>query len=161
VQETIPVETAKQPQKRDWRESGAQTPFPFDITFRHGSGSPASKQYIRDTALNLHPFTGHVLNGKIIVDQSDPMDHKKHRYIVTLVLSTPGKPIVVKHNTDRGSTNENLYLAINVVFGKASHRLKHLIEKRKEHRKHNVKQPQFQDVDEQDYNTLSDSDTFA
>ena len=148
VREIIPPESVKRHRPGAWFESGEQPPFPFEITFRHGSGSEAAKDYIRSVATKLSPFAEHVLNGRIIVDQSDELHHKKHRYTVTLVLSTAGKSIAVKHNTDRGSTDENLYMGINVAFGTAARKLKHYIRKRQEHRIHGEARTPFEETDD-------------
>ncbi len=153
VQEAIPLESAERRRPNIWFEEGAQPPFPFDITFRHDSGSDAAKDYIRSIATKLYPFAGHIVNGRVIVDQSDTLHHKKHRYTVTLVVSTTGRSIVVKHNTDKDATSENLYMAINVAFGTASRKLKHYIEKRYKHRKQNSMKDPFQHanvIDEMD-----------
>ncbi len=159
VRETIPPESVKRRRQSEWFEASGQPPFPFGITFRHDSGSEAAKDYIRSIATKLHPFADHIVNGRIIVDQSESVKHKKHRYLVTLVLSTSGKSIVVKHDTDRGATSENLYMAINVAFGTASRKLKHYVRKQQGHRKHSTKEAHFLDEDEHDDKEQSDTDT--
>jgi CheY-like chemotaxis protein/ribosome-associated translation inhibitor RaiA len=150
VREIIPPEPLTRRRSRVWFESGEQPSFPLEITFRHDSGSEAAKDYIRSISTKLHPFADYIVNCRVIVDQSDKLHHKKHRYMLTLVLSTTGRSIAVKHNTDKDATSENLYLAINVAFGTAARKLKHYIKKRQEHRKQNkIKQP-FQEADELD-----------
>jgi DNA-binding response OmpR family regulator len=157
VRETVSTESQRRRPAEGLEESG-RPPFPFEITFRHESGSEAAMDYIRGVAARLHPFADHVLSGRIIVDQSNNSEHKKHRHEITLVLSTPGKSIIIKHNTDRGATSENLYMAINLVFGTASQKLKHRVQKQYDHRKHNLKKSQFLEEAEPDESEQPDTD---
>jgi DNA-binding response OmpR family regulator len=133
IEETIPVETPERERQGDWLVAGEEPPFPLEITFRHGSGLEAAGDYIRSVAAKLHPLSRHVSNGRIVIDQADAGQRKKHRYMLTLVLSTPGKPIVVKYDTDKGATHDDLYMAINLVFATALRKLRDFIEKRQEH----------------------------
>lgn len=157
VEETIPRQSEKQRQPGAWPATEGTLPFPFDITLRHDSGSQAVKDYIRNIAVKLRPFSDHVTNGRIIVDQSDREHHKKHHYTVTLVLSTSGKSIAVKHISDSGPDSENLYMAINVAFGIVLRKLNQYIEKRQAYRKQVRRPMQCLDVDVQDNNELLDS----
>jgi CheY-like chemotaxis protein/ribosome-associated translation inhibitor RaiA len=149
VREAIPPESVEQKRQSRQYETVEQTPFPLEITFRHDSGSQAAKDYILDVATKLYPFAEHIVSGKIIIDESDRSKHKEHRYIITTVLSTPGKSIVVKHTTDGGPNNENLYMAINVVLGTAARKLKHYIKKHQERRKRSPRKMPMPDMDEQ------------
>ncbi|MEJ2722145.1 MAG: response regulator [bacterium] len=135
VAETITPELTQRRSTAEF-EDDRNTPFPLEITFRHDSGSDAAKNYIRSLAMKLHPYGDHVVHGRIIIDHSDKTERKKHRYMLTLVLSTSGRSIVVKHNTDSGATDENLYMAMNVVFGTASRKLKRYVKKQQDRRKH-------------------------
>jgi CheY-like chemotaxis protein/ribosome-associated translation inhibitor RaiA len=150
VGEAIPPESAG-PRQNTQPPTDGRAPFPFGITFRHDSGSEAAKEYIWSIAAKMHSFADHIINGRIIVDQLGRQHLKKHRYTVTLVLTTYGKSIVVKHNSDRGEGGD-LYMTINMVFGTAFRQLKHYIEKRQEHRKHSTKERQFQKGDDPDDN---------
>ena len=143
VRETIPPESVKRRAHSLWPDAQTEPRFPLDITFRHGSGSEAAREYIRNTAAKLRRYADHIVNGRIIIDQSDVAKPKKHHYTLTLVLSTTGKPIVVKHDTDVDASDENLYMAINVAFGTASRELKQYIDKRRSHKKRGSKKQRF------------------
>lgn len=143
VRETIPPRMERRDTLGVWPDTETAPHFPFDITFRHGSGSEAAKEYVRGTAAKLRRFADHIVNGKIIIDQSDAAKPKKHRYMLTLVLSTTGKPIVVKHDTDVDASDENLYMAVNVAFGIASRELKQYINKRRSLKKRGSKKNRF------------------
>jgi CheY-like chemotaxis protein/ribosome-associated translation inhibitor RaiA len=152
VKATVSADTAGPQKDHLWFKTEREPTFPFDITFRHDTGSEAARDYIRSVATRLHYFAEHVVSGKIIIDQSGKSKQRYHRYTVTLILSTSGKPIVVKHKSNGGAGSDNLYMAVNIVFGTASRKLKHYIKKRQEYRKHATRKIQFQDMDEQDEN---------
>jgi CheY-like chemotaxis protein len=156
VGEAIPSEAVGRLQDIRSATDG-RVPFPFGITFRHDSGSDAAKDYIWSIAAKLQSFADHIINGRIIVDHLDRQHSKKHRYTVTLVLATSGKSIVVKYNSDRGEGGD-LYMTINMAFGMAFRQLKHYIEKRQEHRKHDTKELQFEKGDDPDDNEPSDTE---
>jgi DNA-binding response OmpR family regulator len=134
IEDAFPPETLERKQKRRQRVMGGGPSFSLEITFRHNSGSEAVRDYIQSVAAKLHPLAQSVVRGRIVVDQADVGHHKKHRYTVTLLLFTSGSPVVVKYDTDKGATSDDLYFAVNVVFGTALRRLKESIKKRQEHR---------------------------
>jgi CheY-like chemotaxis protein len=136
VKETIPPRTVNRRRSIVRPAAGSTLSFPFDVTFRHHSGSQAVKDTIHDLAKKLETFGEHISNGKIIVDQSDQFHHKKHYYTITLVLSTSSKTIAVKHNSNSGASSDNLYMALHVAFGIAIRKLKHHLEKQQAQRKH-------------------------
>lgn len=158
VGETIPSRDDERRQHGAWPETEGPQSFPFDITFRHESGSQAARDYIQNLAAKFQSFADHITNGRIIIDQMDHDRLKKHRYTVTLVLSTSGKSIVVKHNSDSGNESENLYMAINVAFGTAVRKLKHYLDKKQGHRKHGAKPARYAEMDEPDYDEPPDLD---
>jgi len=139
-----------------WFESGNEPSFPLEITFRHESGSEPAKDYIRSVAKKLDAFADQVTGAKIIIDESDRQHHKKHRYTITLVLMTAGKSIVVKHNTDGGATNDNLYMGINMAFGSAFRRLSHYLKKRRGHQKHGPGKNAIRDMEDMEIDGLSE-----
>lgn len=139
VRQLIPSGSPPRQPPSDAVETAVRAPFPLDITFRHDSGSEAAKDYIRSVATKLRRFANHVVSGKIVIDQSDRAEHRDHRYNIALVLLTPGRPIVIKYNTNRGATDDNFYMAINVAFGMAIRKLRQHVEKRQMHRRYGTK----------------------
>jgi len=106
-------------------------PFPLTITFRHKSGSEAVREYIRRVAAKLIRFSEHIEHARVVVDELNPSEHKKHRYQINIDLKTSGKTITTKHQTDEGkSSGENLYLGIHMAFGTACRQLKNYLRKR-------------------------------
>lgn len=139
IREAIPYETLKRRRRRERRAAGSQPPFPLEITLRHDSGSDTARDYIRTIAAKLYAFAQYVVSARIVVDQADGGHRKKHRYTVILVLSTSGGPVVAKHDTGKDPTSDDLYMAVNVVFGTALRKLKESVERRQEHRTHSTR----------------------
>ena len=113
------------------RDKEPTVQFPMDIVFRHNCGSEALKAFVQQMASKLNRFTHLIQRCHVVIDQSDPDEHQKHRYLVTITLNCPGKTIVAKHNSDKGNGHENLYLAIRIAFGALYRQVKTY------HKKHN------------------------
>lgn len=111
------------------KEQAAQ--FPVDVIFRHDCGSEPVRAFIQKMADKLNRFDHLIQHCHVMIDQSDPDEHQKHRYLVTITLNCPGKTIVAKHNSDKGNGHENLYLAIRISFGTLYRQVKTY------HKKHN------------------------
>ena len=112
--------------------------FPVDIVFRHNCGSEPVKAFVQEMAGKLNRFNCLIQHCHVVIDQSDPDEHQKHRYLVSINLTCPGKTIIAKHNSDKGNGHENLYLAIRIVFGTLYRQVKTY------HKKHNRnKEPSY------------------
>ena len=113
------------------REKKWEVQFPMDIVFRHNCGSEPIKTFIQKMAGKLNRFSGFIEHCQVVIDQSAPDEHQRHRYLVNITLTCPNKTIVARHNSDKGNGHENLYLAIRIAFGTSCRQLKSY------HRKHN------------------------
>ena len=113
------------------REKEQAAQFPVDFIFRHDCGSEPVRAFIQKMAGKLNRFNHLIQRCHVVIDQSDPDEHQKHRYLVTITLNCPGKTIVAKHNSDKGKGHENLYLAIRIGFGTLYREVKTY------HKKHN------------------------
>jgi len=105
-------------------------PFPLEMTFRHASGAEPVKDLIGKLAGKLSRFGARITHCRVVVDRLSHGHPERHSYEVGLVISTPGQPIVVEHSTGRNGDDENLYLALQIVFGVACRRLKQSRRKR-------------------------------
>ena len=123
--------TSKKQQNLLFREEEPTAQFPVDIVFRHDCGSEPVKVFIQKMAGKLNCFNHLIQRCHVVIDQSDPDEHQKHRYLVNINLTCPGETIVAKHNSDKGNSNKNLYLAIQIAFGTLCRQVKPY------HKKHN------------------------
>ncbi|MCG7854076.1 MAG: HPF/RaiA family ribosome-associated protein [Methanosarcinaceae archaeon] len=108
-------DTKKQPPLLS-REKEQAAQFPVDVIFRHGCGLEPVRTFIQKMASKLNRFNHLIQRCHVVIDQSDPDEHQKRRYLVTITLNCPGKTIVAKHNSDKEKGHENLYLAIRIGF---------------------------------------------
>ena len=113
------------------RGKSSTAQFPVNIVFRHDSGSEPVRAFVQKMASKLNHFNRLIQRCHVVVDQSDPDEHQKHRYLVTINLTCPGKTIVAKHNSDKGNGHENIYLSIRIAFGMLCRQVKTY------HKKHN------------------------
>jgi two-component system response regulator (stage 0 sporulation protein F) len=105
-------------------------PFPLEVTFRHSSGAEPVKDLIGKLAGKLSRFGPRITHCRVVVDRLNHGHPEKHSYEVSLVISTPGQPIIVEHSTGRNGDEGNLYLALQIAFGVACRRLKQSRRKR-------------------------------
>ena len=117
VQILPPHSPSKKQQRLSSEEQKVSVEFPVDIVFRHDCGSEPVKAFIEEMANKLNCFNRFIQHCHVAIDQSNPDEHQKHRYLVSINLSCPGKTITIKHNSDKGDSHENLYIAIRVAFG--------------------------------------------
>ncbi len=116
---------------------GEKTPvarFPVDIIFRHGCESDPVRNLVLGLAAKLDRFDPLVQHLQVVIDQSNPDQHRKHRYLVMLTVTGAGKTLVAKHDSDRDKGHENLYLAIQTAFGALYRQVKKHNNKRKHHK---------------------------
>lgn len=131
IQILPPYAPPKKQQRLLSREENPAARFPIDIVFRHDCGSEPIKAFVQEMAGKLNRFNQLIQRCHVVIDQSDPDEHQKHRYLVSITLTCPGKTIVTKHNSDKGNGHENLYLAIRIAFGTLYRQVKSY------HKKHN------------------------
>jgi len=113
-------------------QHGASLPFPIDITFRQGKAGEAINAFIRDMAAKLNPFSEHIRQVHVVVEDLSPEAHRKHRHHISIrVVIDDDKLVVVSHNTDHVDSHENLYIGIRIAFGMARRLLKHSLGKRR------------------------------
>jgi CheY-like chemotaxis protein/ribosome-associated translation inhibitor RaiA len=122
---------SKKQQRLLARDKKQTAQFPVDIVFRHDCGSEPVRAFVQKMAGKLNRFNRLIQRCHVVIDQSDPDEHQKHRYLVSITLNCPGKTIVAKHNSDKGNSHENLYLAIRIAFGTLYRQVKTY------HKKHN------------------------
>lgn len=91
--------------------------FAMSVDFRHGSESEPARDLIMDLAGRLGRFDALVQHLHVVIDQSDPGRRRKHRYLVTLTAKGTGKSLIVRHDSDKDSGHENIFLAIQSAFG--------------------------------------------
>jgi len=107
--------TAKQVQMMP----GKTTPklhFTVSVDFRHGCESEPARDLIMDLAGRLGRFESLVQQLHVVIDQSDPERRRKHRYLVTLTASGTGKSLIARHDSDKDSSHESIFIAIQLAF---------------------------------------------
>lgn len=110
--------------------------FPLYAVYRHDSASEPVKAFVHDTAAKLNCFGDHIINCRVVIDESDSEHHKKHRYHVNIHVTTSGNVVVVQHDSDEGGGHENLYFTIQIAFATASRKLKHYLRRRRQNKVH-------------------------
>ena len=103
--------------------------FPLDVCFRHDLDSEHIKNFVYSMAAKLNRFNHHIEHCRIVLDQSGAHHQRNPLYHVTINIDVPGKTIAVKHDSERGSGFEDLYLSIHLAFGAAIRRLKRYLQK--------------------------------
>jgi CheY-like chemotaxis protein len=119
-------------------EPSPDLPFPVDVTFRHGSGlweHEPVEEFIGQLASKLARFGSPIHRCHVVIDLLHGDTPARHAYLVRLVLSTPDKPTVAEYNARKSDGAGSLYLALRVVFGKASRSLKQSYDRRKSKRR--------------------------
>ncbi len=103
--------------------------FPLDVCFRHDLDSEHIKNFVYSMAAKLNRFNHHIEHCRVVLDQSGAHHQRNPLYHVTINIDVPGKTIAVKHDSERGSGFEDLYLSIHLAFGAAIRRLKRYLQK--------------------------------
>jgi CheY-like chemotaxis protein len=119
-------------------EASRSLPFPVDVTFRHGSGMSEHEpveEFIGQLASKLAKFGLPIHRCHVVIDSLHGELPAKHEYLVRLVVSTSDKPTVAEYNARKSDGDGSLYLALRVVFGKASRSLKQNYDRRKDKRR--------------------------
>lgn len=132
-----------------------QLKFPLDAVYRHDSASEPIKAFVIDMAAKLNRFRRHIINCRVVIDELDSDQRKKHRYHVNINVVTSGNTVVVNYDSDEGIGHENLYFAIRIAFATASRKLKHHLRKRRQnkahlHRRGRKSRLAFQEIDEEE-----------
>jgi CheY-like chemotaxis protein len=134
VQEYVPPPDMKTVPDNGNQVSEADLPFTLEVTFRHGSSSEPVKECIQRLAQKMARFGEHILHCRVVLDVGNQSESARKGPHVALVISTPGRPLIVEHEASAGSGDENLYLALHRVFSTAYRQLKQKHQMRKSHR---------------------------
>jgi CheY-like chemotaxis protein/ribosome-associated translation inhibitor RaiA len=133
VRELLPLVDTSTTRERELQPAEPDIPFPLEVTFRHGPGSEPVKEFIEQLARKMTRFGEHILHCRVVINTGNGTGPARRRHHVSLIISTPGHPIVVEHEANTGSEEENLYLALHVVFSTAYRQLKQKHQKRRSH----------------------------
>jgi CheY-like chemotaxis protein len=121
------------------QDSGEGPDFTLDITYRHHQGSGYITTVIRHYAARLNPLARHIGVCRVVIEGLGQTRQQTTRYRVCIHLTTDAETIVVEHDSDMGSSFENLYLAIKRAFTAAGRRLRHELGKRQHHERHKTR----------------------
>ena len=110
--------------------------FPVSIKFRHGCEAEPARELILELAEKLNRFDPLVQHLRVVIDQSNPEEHRKHRYLITFTVTGPGKKLIAKRNSDKDNGHENLYLAIQMAFSALYRQVKKHQSKLNSHKSH-------------------------
>jgi DNA-binding response OmpR family regulator len=127
---------ANNQQNRSCENAKKPVQFPIDAVYRHECDSEPVKDFVQDMAAKLNRFGQHILNCRVVIDESDSAHNKKHRYHVNIHVTTSNNVVVVQHDSDEGGGHENLYFAIRIAFATACRKLKNSLRKRRKNKKH-------------------------
>ena len=142
VRELLPPIDTSTLRRRSPQPREVALPFPLEVTFRHRSGSEPIKEAIDQLALRMIRFGEQILHCHVVIDARSGNWQVRNWHHVKLIISTPGHPIIVEHDTGSGDEDENLYLALHVVFDTAYRQLKQKHQKSRSHidKKNNTRQ---------------------
>ncbi len=129
VYQIIPFEFSSEKQLHQTSHK-VELGFHLDISFRRTSSSEPVKSFILEMARELSLFRDYIKHVRIVIDEYTPHEYKKHYYHINIKITTIGKPVVVKHDTGKGTGEKNLYIGLQIVFTTALRQLKQYLGKR-------------------------------
>lgn len=96
---------------------------PIQITFHGIEPSPALSELIHDRASQLERLTERIHMLRVLVDA--PHNHQRHgkHYRVRLELTLPGRDLVIGHEDDARTEDEDAYVAVRRAFDRLERRV--------------------------------------
>jgi DNA-binding response OmpR family regulator len=136
VQELLPPMGNRNPSGHQPQLEEEPLPFHLEVTFRHRSSSGPVRETVEQLARTLTRFGEHISHCHLVIDTKKGTGPSGDRHHLSLVISTPGRPIIVESDAGPSNEEENLYLALHSVFRTAIRKLK---QKHQKSRPHKVK----------------------
>jgi len=105
--------------------------IPLQISFHHMEPSPALATRIRELALRLEKFSGHIIRCHVIVE---PLPHHRHQgglYRFHIDLTLPDEEIAIRHAHPADHAHEDPYVALRDAFRAARRKLSDYERKRR------------------------------
>lgn len=92
-------------------------------TFRGMDPSPAVEARIAEHVEKLHRYVDRIHRCHVTVEAPHKHQHKGILYSIRIVLTVPGKEIVITHERPNDPAHEDVYVALRDAFNAAARRL--------------------------------------
>lgn len=110
--------------------------FPIEIKFRNMPSSDFVYNNIFENAEKLERFYHRITSCHVVVSAPHHKHTKGKIYHVWILLSVPGRTIVVNRASDLDSSHEDIYIAIRDAFEAVTRQLEDHVRRRRGVKKH-------------------------
>lgn len=121
VKELAPIEAPTSGTERLTAEEPEGPSFPLEITFRHEDADPDVRAFVFELAERLERHAEHIHRCRVVIDPFLPGARDGH--IVSLIVSTGGRPVVAEVDAAADETDGQLRLALQRAFEIAMRKL--------------------------------------
>lgn len=97
--------------------------IPLQVSFRNMDHSDAVEAKVRERAVKLEKFFGHLTSCRVMVEAPDRHHRKGKLFHVRIDLGVPGKELVVSRHPKSKQAHEDVYVAVRDAFDAARRQL--------------------------------------
>ncbi|PIR24700.1 MAG: RNA polymerase subunit sigma-54 [Deltaproteobacteria bacterium CG11_big_fil_rev_8_21_14_0_20_42_23] len=93
--------------------------IPLQITFKELPHSAAIEAAVRKKAEKLNRFSNHIIRCHVVIEALQHHHQHGNIFHINILITLPGKEIIVSRNPDQHQAHEDIYVAIRDAFNAA------------------------------------------